>query len=85
MAVLELKLSWVRSDAAGTTVSFALNTCARETVEEQDGETRERLRRTRRRTFERTFGARRTPEQCVALLLDTLRERAAEEGHEVYQ
>lgn len=84
MAVLELKLNWVKSDAAGTTVSFALNTCARETVEE-DGETRERLRRTRRRTFERTFGARRTPEQCVALLLDTLRERAADEGHEVYQ
>ena len=84
MAVLELKLSWVRSNAAGTTVSFALNTCARETVE-KDGETRERLRRTRRRTFERTFGARRTPEQCVALLLDTLRERAADEGHEVYQ
>ncbi len=85
-AILELKLCWVKSDADGTTVQLALNVCARAMrTDPLTGEEEEVLVRSTRRTFTRSFGVRRTPAQCVALLRQFLVEKAQEDGHEIYQ
>ncbi len=85
-AILELKLCWVKADGDGTTVQLVLNVCARSTrTHPLTGEEEEVLVRSTRRTFTRSFGVRRTPAQCMALLRQFLIEKAQEDGHEIYQ
>lgn len=78
--VLELKLVWVKTDGRETAVKYSLNVCTRVTRDSQ-----ELLRRDSRRFFEQTVQGTKTPSECVTALIAGLRQRAQEEGHEVFQ
>lgn len=78
--VLELKLVWVKTTGRETVVRYSLNVCTRVTRDE-----REVLRRDSRRFFEQAITGTKTSTECVDALIAGLRQRATEEGHEVYQ